>query len=328
MSHALAIPTPGTDLARPLSANEIVAQVQLIQQVMKAVMKDGTHFGTIPGTDKPSLYKAGAEKILSTFRIAIEPVVTDLSTADEVRFRVEARATHMGTGAYLGSGVGECSSAEEKYAWRAVACDEEWDATPEDRRRVKYRKGRGDDVVALRQVRTVPADVANTVLKMAKKRALVDGTLTITAASDVFAQDLEDLPEGLEPGAAIDGDTRRTPAPPARKGTTATTSGNTITGRVQAIESKTGKKKNGDAWTKWAVKVGDKWHGTFDAAVKDAAAEARDAGLEVRIAFKPTDYGRDIESLTIVEAPPTTTAPATTEGTRAPATREPGEDDQ
>jgi hypothetical protein len=35
--------------------------------------------------------------------------------------------------------------------------------------------------------------VANTVLKMAKKRALVDGVLTATAASDAFDQDLEDL---------------------------------------------------------------------------------------------------------------------------------------
>ena len=36
------------------------------------------------------------------------------------------------------------------------------------------------------------ADTYNTVLKMAKKRALVDATLTATAASDIFTQDLED----------------------------------------------------------------------------------------------------------------------------------------
>jgi hypothetical protein len=36
------------------------------------------------------------------------------------------------------------------------------------------------------------ADTYNTVLKMAKKRALVDATLTATAASDIFNQDLED----------------------------------------------------------------------------------------------------------------------------------------
>ena len=38
-----------------------------------------------------------------------------------------------------------------------------------------------------------PADHYNTVLKMAKKRALVDAVLTATAASDIFTQDLEDI---------------------------------------------------------------------------------------------------------------------------------------
>jgi hypothetical protein len=47
------------------------------------------------------------------------------------------------------------------------------------------------------EVRVDPADVANTVLKMAKKRAQIDMTLTATAASDIFTQDLEDLPEDL-----------------------------------------------------------------------------------------------------------------------------------
>mgnify|MGYP003149563669 CR=1 FL=1 len=38
------------------------------------------------------------------------------------------------------------------------------------------------------------ADVYNTVLKIGKKRALVDAVLTVTAASDLFTQDIEDLP--------------------------------------------------------------------------------------------------------------------------------------
>lgn len=177
------------------SAAEIRAHVNLIQEVMQAVMKDGTHFGTIPGTLKPTLYKAGAEKILSTFRIAIEPVVEDLSTADEARYRVQARATSQTTGVFLGSGVGECSSSEEKYRWRAAICEQEFDETAEDRRRTVWKKG--SPPYTVKQVRTNFADVANTVLKMAKKRAQIDACLTVTAASDVFAQDIEDLPEHL-----------------------------------------------------------------------------------------------------------------------------------
>jgi hypothetical protein len=39
------------------------------------------------------------------------------------------------------------------------------------------------------------ADQYNTVLKMAKKRAHVDAILTATGASDIFTQDVEDMPE-------------------------------------------------------------------------------------------------------------------------------------
>jgi len=43
-------------------------------------------------------------------------------------------------------------------------------------------------------VRTEPADIANTVLKMAEKRAFIDAIRTTTGCSDMFSQDLEDLP--------------------------------------------------------------------------------------------------------------------------------------
>ena len=40
---------------------------------------------------------------------------------------------------------------------------------------------------------------------MAKKRAQIDAALTVTAASDIFAQDLEDLPEELREAVAENG---------------------------------------------------------------------------------------------------------------------------
>lgn len=188
--------------SRPLTAVEIRAQVNLIQEVMKAVMKDGHHFGQIPGAgNKPVLFKAGAEKLLFTFRLSADPEIEDLSTGDGIRYRVRCKVCDR-TGAYLGAGVGECSSDEEKYRWRAAVCKEEYDETPEDRRRMKYAKRRDGGTYRIAQVRTTPADLANTILKMAKKRAQIDAALTVTAASDIFAQDLEDLPEELREAVA------------------------------------------------------------------------------------------------------------------------------
>ena len=177
-----------------LTAKDIHAQVQRIQQVMEAVMKKDTHYGVVPGCgDKPTLLKAGAEKLMMTFRLAADPVVEDLSENGIRRYRVLTKITSQATGIFLGTGVGECSSEEEKYAWRAAVSQEEYEAADPSNRRLKYKYKQEP----IHQVRTNPADVANTVLKISKKRSLVDGVLTVTAASDIFTQDIEDMPEGI-----------------------------------------------------------------------------------------------------------------------------------
>ena len=182
-----------------LSAVEVKAGLDLILQVMKTTMEKGKDYGLIPGCgDKPTLFKPGSEKILTAFRIGVDPEVEDLSTDDEAHYRVKARLFHEPSGIELGKGIGEASSYEEKYKWRKAICDEELDIITEDRKRLAYKAEWKDGrktgkFIRVKQVRTNKADVANTVLKMAKKRAQIDGTLTATAASSVFNQDLEDL---------------------------------------------------------------------------------------------------------------------------------------
>jgi hypothetical protein len=214
MSTELQVAQPAGGAAA-LSADQIKAQVGLIQRVMKAVMKRDTHYGVIPGTQKPTLYKAGSEVLLTTFRIAVELSVDDLSVADEVRYRVRVTGRHQGSGIVVGMGIGECSSSEEKYRWRNVVCQQEYDEAPDDRRRLKWARGR-DEPYSRPQIRTVPADVANTVLKMAKKRAQIDMTLTALAASDIFTQDVEDMPEEIRESADSEN-----PAPQGKPATAA-----------------------------------------------------------------------------------------------------------
>lgn len=182
-----------------VSSPRLLQRIGLIQTAIKSVMKNNVHYGVIPGTDKPTLFKAGAEVLFSMFRISIEPIVTDLSTKDCIRYQVKCIGVHTPTGEIEGYGVGEASTDEEKYKWRGTYIDEEYNATPEDRRRIKFIK-KGGAVYQNKQIRTNPADLANTVLKMAKKRAQIDLCLTALAASDCFAQDLEDLPDEIRRG--------------------------------------------------------------------------------------------------------------------------------
>jgi hypothetical protein len=178
----------------------------MVQHVMKSIMKKDVHFGTIPGTPKPTLYKPGAEVIALAFKFAPRYMIDDLSLLPElVRYRVTCELYHQETGAFIGSGQGEASSDEEKYRWRAAVNKTEFEATPEDRKRIKYGHNRKENRdYTIDQVRMEPADIANTVLKMGEKRAFIDAIRTASGCSDMFAQDLEDLPQEVREGMAED----------------------------------------------------------------------------------------------------------------------------
>lgn len=202
------------------TADVVVAERQRIIDVMQAVMREGVHYGTIPGTPKPTLYKPGSEVLLSTFHIAVHPEIQDISTDREIRYRVLAHGVHMESGIKVGVGVGEASTSEERYQWRRAVCDEEFTEALEENTRIKYKSDYGE-IKKIYQVRTNPADLANTVLKMAKKRSQIDLTLTATAASEIFSQD--ELPPGAT--APVDGErpeTKPQTARPSRTGTGST----------------------------------------------------------------------------------------------------------
>lgn len=195
----------------PMTAIAVVAQVRLIQEVMRDVMKPVEHYGTIPGCgDKPSLFNPGAQKLAMAFRLAPKLEIERIDLAGGHReYLVTCQLVSITSGQLMGEGVGSCSTMESKYRYRNVSdYTDTGEQIPEDykARKAEYRKkGLGakqiDGVWAWVRygdsAKTENPDIAdtyNTVLKMAKKRAFVDAVLTTTAASDIFTQDLEDLP--------------------------------------------------------------------------------------------------------------------------------------
>ena len=214
MSEALQTYDEQTSL-ESMDTDSVKGQVQLIQQVMAAVMHPGIHYGTIPGCgDKPTLLKPGAEKLQMTFKLAPKYEVFEKELPRGHReYRITCIYTHSPTKTFLGEGVGVCTTMEGKYRFRAGREDtgnpvpkEYWDT------RKKYPKeaqeligGKGFSTAKVdgqwmimkageRMEHDNPADYYNTVLKIGKKRAQVDGILTVTAASDIFTQDIEDDP--------------------------------------------------------------------------------------------------------------------------------------
>ena len=204
---------------RPMSkaVAAVRENINIVHEAMKSTMIKDTHFGTIPGCGKPSLYKAGAEILIALFKLTFTPKAEDLSADGEIRYLVTMELSTR-EGMLIGSGIGECSSGEEKYSWRAAICDKEYEVTPETMRRIKFKKGyQGGEHQEIHQVRVAPADMANTILKMAKKRALIDAVLTATGASDIFTQDIQDLPEGyIAPNEVVEQSSQE-PAPEPEK---------------------------------------------------------------------------------------------------------------
>ena len=219
------------DMLAPLTAANISAQVQLVQQVMAEVMQgpskdnpNGVHYGIIPGCgNKRSLFKAGAEKLFMTFRLRpiIDPhgdiVITDLPNGHR-DYRVHSHILNM-QGVEMATGVGSASTMESKYRYRGgkrkcPQCGAEAIIKGREEYGGGYicfgKKGgcgakfadNDKDISGQEEVKSENPDIAdvyNTVLKMACKRSRVDGCITGTACSDIFTQDLDEDGEADPP---------------------------------------------------------------------------------------------------------------------------------
>ena len=166
-------------------------RISQFQAVVQKALKPGQDHDTIPGTNKPTLLKPGAEKITMMFGVNPEYEFIE-RTADYKAefFSYDVRCTLFKNGAPVAQGVGSCNSKEKKYRYINV---EEGDIPAHlDKNTVPFFTDKwGKKKYKIENPNI--CDLVNTILKMAKKRAFVDATLQLASLSDVFTQDLEDL---------------------------------------------------------------------------------------------------------------------------------------
>lgn len=222
MTETLAVVQPSTITRHEFDVADIIAQVKKIQMVMEKVMRADEHYGVIPGTEKPTLLKPGAEKLCLTFRLATDYASTESYDGKHLTIKSRCTLFHIPTGQRMGCGEGSCSTKESKFAYRYAArkcpdCGRETIIKGKEEYGGGWlcfkRKGGcgakfvdGNLDIEKQETGRVPneelADSYNTVLKMANKRSLVAACLNVTAASDIFTQDLEeedDQPKHEEP---------------------------------------------------------------------------------------------------------------------------------
>lgn len=178
----------GMDMQQVTATMNAIAQ---FQAVIQKTLKKGHDYDTIPGTQKPTLLKPGAEKTLMLLGLTSEyKVIEKIEDYDKGVFAYTVKCTLSRNGHKVTEGLGSCNSKEDKYRYRWVKEKEvptglDIDNLP--RRTTKYGN------VQYRIENDEIYSQVNTLLKMAKKRAQIDATLTVAALSEIFTQDIEDL---------------------------------------------------------------------------------------------------------------------------------------
>lgn len=216
MGNEIVRSNTGEAALQSIGLEDVADRVAQIQKVMQEVMREDVHYGVIPGCKKPSMYKPGAEALSVTFQLDPEYDIEKEDLGNGHRgYTITCTIYSIVTGKRLGSGVGYCSTMESKYRYRNAAkvcpecggefiikgkveygggwicfkkkggCGAKWADGALEIESQKVGKVDNPDI----------ADQYNTVLKMSKKRAYIDGTLTVTGASDIFTQDIEDMKE-------------------------------------------------------------------------------------------------------------------------------------
>jgi hypothetical protein len=183
-----------TAMLRPIAQpGEILAVQNETRAFVAAALTEGRDFGTFPGVDKKSLFKAGAERVCAAFavypryRIVEKEVdhdrevkwrkvknkydwssgkkgakigedVTEGISLGLYRYVVQCELVSRESDLVVGSAIASCSTMESKYIDR-------------------------------------PRDAENTALQMAEKRAHVAATRTAFGLSEEFTQDIEENPD-------------------------------------------------------------------------------------------------------------------------------------
>jgi hypothetical protein len=203
-----------------MSIELAVERYNTITEFVSRVLRRDVDYGTIPGTEKLTLLKPGAEKLTTFF---------GLSTRFQVIERIEdwTGAAHDGEPFFyylyrcqlyrgdllVAEADASCNSRETKYRYResqrlCPSCSQ----AAIIKGREEYgggwicfkKKGgcgakfnNGDASIESQQTGRIfnpdIADQVNTIQKMSQKRALVAATLLAVNASEFFTQDVEDM---------------------------------------------------------------------------------------------------------------------------------------
>jgi len=104
-----------------VKATELVERLSVIREAMKTAMQPNVDYGHVPGTDKPALFKPGAEKLSVLFQLDVQLVNEKVwGPGDHLTVMSRATVFHAPSGQRLGYGEGLATTREKKHSTRSA----------------------------------------------------------------------------------------------------------------------------------------------------------------------------------------------------------------
>jgi len=169
----------------------------LIAFTKEVLIKD-QDYGVVPGVQKPTLLKPGAEKLMNLYGMSVEFECTDKVLDIQSKFvayTYKATAKNR-DGRIVTQCEGSVNSYEPKYRYSWAERPRPDQATQDELKAAgtgKFRKSPGGWLWMERSENPDLVGMQNTLQKMAQKRAFVGAILLATNASEFFTQDVEDM---------------------------------------------------------------------------------------------------------------------------------------
>jgi hypothetical protein len=220
LTDALAPVLERSQFMPAMSIELAVERYNTITEFVSRVLRRDVDYGMIPGTDKLTLLKPGAEKLTTFFGLStrfqlLERIEdwTGEDHRDEPFFYYLYRCQLFRGDLLVAEADGSCNSRETKYRYREAqrvcpACGQAAIIKGKEEYGGGWlcfkKKGGcgakfplGDATIESQQTGRVPnaeiADQVNTIQKMGQKRSLIAATLLAVNASEFFTQDVEDF---------------------------------------------------------------------------------------------------------------------------------------
>ena len=189
----LAVIEQSYNLPTTKQINEYSKFLKAYDRFIDGQLNQDIDYGIIPGVEKPSLLKPGAEKLEKLFFLTHKKECVDKIVRDDYISYSYRTTIFDKNGNVKATCEGTCNSKEKKYRYITVFDNQATDEDKKDGRLETRRSKAGKEYRVYVVEKKDYYDIENTIMKMAQKRSYVGAILEATNSSGRFTQDVEDM---------------------------------------------------------------------------------------------------------------------------------------